>query len=211
MAHAPGIREETRISEQDRPSFLADSGRWVMLTGAATVALDRSSSRAPPESGAQLPRHRSLVGDDHRHREVHRLRQLRARLQGRERRAERAGYFRTWVERYQVAADDLDHPTGGLAQRRLRRLPRDRSRRRRASRRSSCPRCATTARTRPACRSARSARRSTAPTASCSSTRPTASAAATACRPVRMAAATSTRGRTPPTSARCVTTASRRA
>ena len=56
-------------------------------------------------------------------------------------------------------------------------------------------RCATTARIRRASRSARSARPSRARTAWCWSTRRTASAAATACRPARTAAASSIRGR----------------
>ena len=41
---------------------------------------------------------------------MHRLRQLRARLQGGERRAREPFYFRTWVERYHVPNGDIEHP-----------------------------------------------------------------------------------------------------
>ena len=95
--------------QQDRRSFLADSRSLVDADrrGHRRLAVRR---RGRPGERAQLSYDRSLVGHDHRHRQVHRLRQLRARLQGREQRPDEPGYFRTWVERYQVAADDLEHP-----------------------------------------------------------------------------------------------------
>ena len=91
-----------------------------------------SSSRARPRR-RRTTRHRPLVGDDHRHREVHRLRQLRARLQGRERRAARRALLLPHLGRAlpRRPASDLEHPRRRLAQRRLRRLPRDLQARRR--------------------------------------------------------------------------------
>ena len=99
------------------------------------------------------------------------------------------GYFRTWVERYadrrRTSSPRSTRPTAAWTA--------SRSRHPSTSRASSSPSSATTASIRPASRSARSAPPSSAPTASCSWTRATASAAATACRPARTAAATSSR------------------
>ena len=86
------------------------------------------------------------------------------------------GYFRTWIERYQVTTDDDDQPwwispDGGKEG-----FPCRRTGRRMASS-SSFPRCATTARIRPAPRSALSAPPSSPRMAWCSWTRPIASAA----------------------------------
>ena len=96
--------------QQDRRAFLEEAGKYIVLTGAA---VDRVGSRPGGHAGAgaQLRGHRSLVGHDHRHRQVHRLRQLRARLQGRERRAQRAGLL-PHVGRALPAStpDDMEHP-----------------------------------------------------------------------------------------------------
>ncbi|MCK7574643.1 MAG: 4Fe-4S binding protein [Chromatiales bacterium] len=106
-------------------------------------------------------------------------------------------YFRTWVERYHVPSrptiehPEVDSPNGGYDGFPERYAPRTRVQELLRARSS-----ATTARTRRASRSARWARPSTARTGSCWSTRPTASAAATACRRARTAAASSTRART---------------
>ena len=88
--------------EQDRRSFLADTDTLADAHRRRRARLGRRR-RGRAREGLQLPPHGPLVGHAHRHREVHRLRQLRPRLQGGERRAARAtGTFRTWVERYQV-------------------------------------------------------------------------------------------------------------
>ena len=71
------------------------------------------------------------MGDDHRHREVHRLRQLRAGLQGGERRPPRALLLPDLGRAVPRARGRHRAPAGGLAERGLRRLPREVPRRRR--------------------------------------------------------------------------------
>ena len=98
-----------------------------------------------------------------------------------------AGYFRTWVERYQVPEDQTSRPasirpTAPSTASRPPPTP--------ASRASSSPSSATTAPIRLACRSAPWAPPSSAPMAWCWWIKPTAWAAATACRPALTAAAT---------------------
>ncbi len=176
------------------------------LAGSMVIALILPEGSSAGIDGADYDwdRHRWVYLVDTT--EVHRVRLLRPRLPGRERRPGRH------VPDLGRALRDSRRGRG------LRRL----SRRRRArvrpgrhagsasARPSSCPSSATTATRPPAPRSARSARPSATRTASCWSTRSTASAAATASRPVRTAAASSTRQPTPPTSAPCATTASPR-
>ncbi len=70
----------------------------------------------------RLPDGRPLVGDDHRHRQVHRLRQLRAGLQDRERRPARA-LLLPHLGRALPRRGVLGASRGRLAERRLRRLP----------------------------------------------------------------------------------------
>ena len=116
------------------------------------------------------------------------------------------GYFRTWVERYQIEERQSSRtwirPTAPwMASRRHAR---------RTSRASSSPSSATIARIRRACRSARWAPPSSARTAWCWWTRPTAWAAAIACKPALTAAAICIRKRTRWTSARSAITASPR-
>ena len=126
-----------------------------------------------------------------------------------------AYFSRTWVERYIIPPlDPADprrrfsrsstRPTAGVT------ASRARARGRGRASPSSCRSCATTAQIRRAPRFARWAPPSRAPTAWCWSTRPTASAAATASRPARTAAASSIRAPTRSTSARSVTTGSPR-
>ena len=131
------------------------------------------------------------------------------------------GHFRTWVERYHVTdwhmeSPEVISPDGGkegfpaVAQRRAARRVSLPHRMMRASI-SSFPSCATTARIRPAPRSVRWAPPSSLRTAWCWWTRPTASAAPTACRPALTDAATSIRKRKSRTSARSAITGSPRA
>ena len=69
-------------------------------------------------------------------------------------------YFRTWVERYRVNPDDLEHPVVDSPNGGYDGFPDEGDRRTRTPSTSSCPSSATTARTRRASRCARSARRS---------------------------------------------------
>ena len=118
--------------EQDRRSFLAETTRWLMLDGRGRARLGLRRRRRARDR-RRTTAHRSLVGHDHRHREVHRLRQLRPRLQGRERRAARGGLLphvgRALPGRRPTTSSTriVDSP-----ERRLRRLPAeiDRTRRR---------------------------------------------------------------------------------
>jgi len=127
------------------------------------------------------------------------------------------GYFRTWIERYHVTdwkieRPEVESPNGGkqgfpIPLCRIRTVPRMRSA---TARTSSYLNCATTARTLPAHKFVPLAQLLSLPTAWFSSTRTTASAAATVCRHARTAAASSTPKRIRPRSARSVITASRR-
>ena len=95
--------------EQDRRSFLTQTGRWLMLTGAATMAWEHVLAGVPE----QAPNYRVTdhwwgmiididkcigCGNCVRACKVENDVPLEA------------GHFRTWVERYQVSSDDLDHP-----------------------------------------------------------------------------------------------------
>ena len=75
------------------------------------------------------------------------------------------GFFRTWVERYNVSDEDMTNPDGDFARRRQGRVPH--CQRRWRENISSFPRCATIARIRPVRRYALWARRSSALTAWC--------------------------------------------
>ncbi len=108
----------------DRREFLARSGKLLLLTGAAA-----RGPRVRPAGRARVrPELRddgALVGDDHRHREVHRLRQLRAGLQGGERRPPRAVLLPHLGRALPRARRRHRAPRGRLAERRLRRLRRE--------------------------------------------------------------------------------------
>ena len=156
--------------DQDRRGFLQDAGKFILLTGAATIAWDYVVAGA----SEQAP---NYVATDHWWAMIIDIDKcigcgncVRACKAENDVPLE-AGYFRTWVERYHVDPDDHRSPARGFAQRRLRRVPRDRTSPATDARCSSCRSCATTAWIRPARRCARSARPSRAPTASCSSTR----------------------------------------
>ena len=191
--------------DASRRNFLVVGGRILVMTGLAAAALEHVLADTPEKADSYTTADHWWAMID-RHREVHRLRELRARVQGREQRADEPYYFRTWVERYHVDARDLEHPIVDSPGRRHRRISREASRTD-GRRRSSCPRSATTAWTRPASQVCPVGATFRAAMAWCSSTRATASVAAIACRRARMAAATSTRARRRRTSARCATTA----
>jgi tetrathionate reductase subunit B len=95
--------------EQDRRAFLADASRWLLLTGAAALAWDAVVAGEPETApNYRLTDHwwgmiidiEKCIGCGNCVRAC---------------KAENdvpldEGHFRTWVERYQVSTDDLDHP-----------------------------------------------------------------------------------------------------
>jgi Fe-S-cluster-containing dehydrogenase component len=95
--------------ELDRRSFLAGTGRLLVLTGAATLAWDYIVAGQPEEApnyrltdhwwGMIIDIDKCIgCGNCVRACKVENDVPLEA------------GHFRTWVERYQVSSDDLDHP-----------------------------------------------------------------------------------------------------
>jgi Fe-S-cluster-containing dehydrogenase component len=95
--------------EQDRRAFLADAGRWLMLTGAASVAWPFVVAGEPQNApNYQLTDHwwGMIIDIDKCIGCGNCVRACKSEndvpLQ--------EGHFRTWVERYQVRSDDLDHP-----------------------------------------------------------------------------------------------------
>ena len=147
---------------QDRRDFLVDGRQGPRPHGARRRLLGRARRRQDRSRGARLPDGGPLLGNDHRHRQVHRLRQLRAGLQDRERRAPRAVLLpdlgRALPRRGRISEHpDVDSPNGGYDGFPEKYASGD------GARASSSRSSATSARTRPARRSARSARRSRAP------------------------------------------------
>ena len=95
--------------EQDRRSFLADTGQWLLLTGAAALAWDAVVAGEPEAA----PNYRLT---DHWWGMIIDIEKcigcgncVRACKAENDVPLEE-GNFRTWVERYQVSSDDLDHP-----------------------------------------------------------------------------------------------------
>ena len=72
--------------ETTRRDFLMIGTKMLVMTAATASALEHVIA-GTPEATALVQHRRSLVGDAHRRREVHRRRPLRPRLQDRERRA----------------------------------------------------------------------------------------------------------------------------
>jgi Fe-S-cluster-containing dehydrogenase component len=97
------------IKSQDRRQFLKDSGVFIMLTGAATLAWDNVLAGSPQEaSNYKATDHwwgmiidiDKCIGSGN----CVRACKIENDVPNGE------GMFRTWVERYQVTGNDLEHP-----------------------------------------------------------------------------------------------------
>jgi len=95
--------------EQDRRDFLKDTGVWIMLTGAATLAWDSVAAGSPQDApNYKMGDHwwAMLIDIDKCIGSGNCVRACKAENDvplG-------EGTFRTWVERYQVDGNDLEHP-----------------------------------------------------------------------------------------------------
>ena len=116
--------------DQDRRAFLHDTGRFIFLTGAATLAWDFVVAGAPEQAPNYVATNHwwgMIIDIDKCIGSGNCVRACKAENDV----PLEEGCFRTWVERYQVDPHDLLAPDRGLAQRRVRRFSRDRQTRRR--------------------------------------------------------------------------------